>query len=220
MAIPLLSLLLMGGSVAANTIGANRQSAALAAAQNAERARQQGFDNEAFAINAQMRDRYNDAQGQTDQASSRLADLYTAGLEQPTTRAVTPLPQSDSNIVTSSDATASASARADAQDQARRLGAFRGFGDMFSGVSRLQGRDAASLGQIGSFKRGSQSVLPTELQAASGKGSGWMMLGDLLSAGAGIAGTPGGFSNLSGLFSGGGGGIMLPGKLFSGNSWG
>lgn len=219
MAIPLLSLLLMGGSIAANTIGANRQAAALNATQQAERMRQKGFDEEAFAINAQMRDRYGDAQGGTDAAASKLTDLYTAALDQPSTEPVAALPQSDSNLVVQSDATAAADARADAVDNARRLGAFRGFGDYFGGVSRAQGRDSASLGQIGSFRRGSQSVLPAELEAASGKGRNWMMLGDLLSAGSGLAATPGGFGKLGGLF-GGGRGITVGSNLFGGNSWG
>lgn len=217
MALGLLPLLFMGGSIAANTIGANRQGRAIEGTLAAERARQQKFDNEAFALNDRMRDRYDDPTGDMAERSTKLADMYTAALDQPATEPVAALPQSDSNLVVASDATASADARADAEDNARRLGAFRGFGDYFGDMSRLQGRDSATLGQIGSFKRGSQSILPAELEAAQGKGRGWMMLGDILSAAGGIAGMPGGFSKLGGMFKGG---ITLPGSnLFGGASW-
>lgn len=186
----------MGGSIVANTIGAKKRDDAIASTMAAERMRQNKLDEEAFALNATMRDRYVDPVGDTAERSSALADMYTAALDQPSSRPVTALPQSDSNLVVTSDATAAAGARADAEDNARRLGAFRGFGDYFGDMSRLQGRDSATLGQIGSFKRGSQSVLGSELEAAQGKGGGWMMLGDLLSAAGGIAGMPGGFGDL------------------------
>jgi hypothetical protein len=50
------------------------------------------------------------------------------------------------------------------------------------------------------MRRGSQGVLPMELEAAQGKGAEWRLLGDLLSAGSMFAGTGAG----AGLFGEGG----------------
>lgn len=207
MALPLaIPLLFTAASVAANTMGANKAAKATSSALAAERARQNMLDGEAQALLAQSQNRYEDFGGQQDARESELAGMYTDALDAQPAKPIAGLPQSDSGIVVQSDATANAEARGDATDRARRLAAFRGFGDLLGDTSRLQARDASQIGTLGSFKRGSQAVMPTELNAAGMKGAGLRQLGDMFNLAAGIttgpalAGGAGGGGILSGLF--------------------
>ena len=187
MAFPLLLPLLFSvGSIAANSVAANRQARAQADAMAAERTRQSQLDREADAVNAQSLARYDDIGGQTQDRSTDLAQTFTDALDVPAARPVAAMPQSSSNLVVANDAREAQGARADAEDNAVRLGALRGFSDMFGDISRDQGRDGAQLGLVNAFKRGSSGVLPMELQAAQQKGQGLMMLGDMLNMGAGL----------------------------------
>lgn len=187
MAIPfLLPLLFTAGSIAANTIGSNKAASAMASVQNAERQRQKQMDDQAYAINDKSRDRYDDFENKQGEKTSDLAEYFKGAATSEPTEAMTAAPQSDSNLVVASDAEAASAARARADDSAEKRAAFRSFGDLLGDFGRMGLRDAGDLNMIRSFKRGSQSVLPSELQAAQQKGSGWMMLGDLLNLGAGI----------------------------------
>jgi hypothetical protein len=215
MAIPLvLPLLFTAASVAANTMGANKAAKATSSALAAERARQNMLDAEAEGLTAQSQGRYEDFQGQQDARESDLAGMFTEALDTQPAKPIGVLPQSSSNVVVQSDAAASEDARGDGVDRARRLAAFRGFGDLLGDTSRLQGRDAAKIGTIGSFKRGSQGVMPTELNAAGMQGAGMRQLGDLFNLAAGITTGPalagGSFPGLN---------IGSPGSLFGGSSW-
>jgi hypothetical protein len=213
MALPfLLPLLFSAGSMAANSIGANRRDNEIAGVLNAERRRQKQFDDESYALNDASRNRYNDVQGTVGTASNNLAEMFNAPVDEAPAQPVAALPQSDSNLVVSSEARARAGARTETDQRARDLGALRGFGDALGGIGRLQGRDAGQLGLIGSMRRGSQAVLPQELDAAQTAGGGWMTLGNLLNIGAGLTGNA--------FLSGGGGGGINIGRLFGGNSWG
>jgi len=219
MAVPfLLPLLFTAGSMAANTIGANKAASAVNAANMAERIRQKQFDDEQAAITAQALGRYDDMQGQQEQAATDLTGMFTQVMDQPAATPAAALPQSSSNLVVQNEAAAKDDARATAMDRARRLGTFRGFGDALGGIQRLQGRDNAQLGLIGSMRRGSQGVLPMELDAASQKGQGWMMLGDLLNLGSGLLTGPALMGK--GLGMGRGLNIGRSGSLFGGNAWG
>lgn len=191
MAIPfLLPLLLSGGSVIANSMAANAQAKAQAAAMEAERIRQRQYDTESYALNDASRNRYEDFQTQQADRSSQLADMFKSTTDAPPAEPVAALPQSSSNLVVQNDAKQSADAKAKTNAQADRRGAVESFGDLFGTISRAQGRDAGQLGMIGSLRRGSQNVLPLELQAAQEKGRGWMLLGDLLNLGAGLTTMP------------------------------
>lgn len=145
----------------------------------AERIRQQQFDQEAAALNTQSQDRYQDFQGQQDQRSKTLADMFTqAPAALPPT--ADPMPASSSNLVVQAEA----KERGEARDRTNQIGAalgnLRSFADVLGATSRLQGRDASQVGQIGGFKRGSSNVLGMELEAANAAGSGTRMLGDVL----------------------------------------
>lgn len=186
MPLPLAIPLLLGGlSMGANYIGNQKAQNATAGAMAAERRRQNKLDEESYALNAAARDRYQGAEGQIEDKSTELSDMYTEALSQPATRPQAIAPQSDSSVIQNIDATTEAASRADGQDRARRLGEFRGFGDFMGETMRGQSRDAGQIGMLGGFKRGSQGVLPMELEGAATKGQGWMMLGDLLNMASG-----------------------------------
>ena len=211
MALPfLLPLLFSAGSIAANSIGAKKQSNELASVLNAERQRQKKFDEESYALNDASRNRYNDVQGTVDARANDLTGLFDETTSAAPAKPVAALPQSSSNLVVSSEAKARAGAKAETDQRAENLGALRGFGDALGGIGRLQGRDAGQLGLIGSMRRGLQAVLPQELEGAQTAGRGWMTLGNLLNVGAGLTGNA--------ALSGAGGfkfGSFLP-KLFGG----
>ncbi len=181
MAMPLaLPLLFMGGSMAFNTMAANKQANAIASANNAERLRQRKYDDQAFAINDQSRDRYEDFSGQQDERSESLAEYYKGAASSEPTQPISAAPKSDSNLVVSADAKASEEAGATNDANAERRAAVNSFGDLLGGFGRMNMRDAGELNTLRSFKRGSSSVLPYELQAAQTKGQGLRLIGDLL----------------------------------------
>lgn len=189
MALPfLLPLLFTAGSMAANAIGSSKQQNEIAGVLNAERRRQKQFDEQSYALSDASRNRYNDVQGTVGVASSSLADMFNAPTNEAPIAPAAALPQSDSNLVVSSENAAKAKAKSETDKRATDLGALRGFGDALGGIGRLQGRDAGQLGLIGSMRRGSQAVLPQELDAAQTAGGGWMTLGNLLNIGAGLTG--------------------------------
>lgn len=214
MALPalFLPLLFSGLSMGANMMGARKQDEALAAATTAETSRQKRFDEQAYALNDKATDRYDNVAEQQSDRTENLAQLYKdAASSEPVTQAVA-APQSSSNLVVASDARAKAKADARAENNAENLATLRSFGDLFGDLGRDQQRDASELNILGSFKRGSQSVLPMELQAAQSKGSGWRLAGDLFGAAGAIA-TPMALTagGLPGWF---GGGAPLAGTEF------
>jgi len=198
----------MAGSTVANTIGNKQAEKALAGAQNAERVRQKQFDDQSFALNTASQNRFADMPAQMDTKATDLAEMFNAPAEEQPVDPVLAMPESSSNIVTSRENAAKAKAKGETDQRATDLGKLRSFGDILGGASRMQGRDAAELGLIGSMRRGSQAVLPLELQAAQDKGRGMRMFGDILSMGGAMVG-PGGF------FGGGGGGLFGPGAASS-----
>lgn len=190
----------MAGSTLANTIGNRKADQALAGAQAAERTRQRAFDDESFALNTAAQNRYTDMPAQIDTKSGELAQMFADSTQEQPAEPIITTPETTSNIVTSRENAAMAKAKGETDARAASLGNFRAFGDILGEASRLQGRDAGQLGLIGSMRRGSQSVLPLELEAAQNKGGGWRLLGDILGAGSAMAG-PGGWLENSSLFN-------------------
>lgn len=211
MPLPLLPLLFMAGSIGANAIGAKKADNALAGAMATERARQNKFDEESFALNQTAQDRYADMPEKIDTKAGDLAAMFGEASEEAPAAPIISTPASSSNVVTSRENAALGKARGETDARAASLGGLRAFGDVLGDATRMQGRDAGQLGLIGSMRRGSQAVLPMELQAAQGKGAGFRLLGDILSAGSMFAG-PGGF-----LAGGAGGGFNIGGP---GSLWG
>lgn len=200
---------LTAGSTVANTIGQNQVANARNDALEAERIRQNAFDQEAQALNAQSQDRYQDFGDQQDQKSQELGDYFAgqqienqaAAGEQAAASAV---PTSSSNITVREEAKQRGAASQFTDQQGRALGELRAFGDLLGGIGREQARDASLIGQIGGFKQGSSAVLPYELDAAASAGQGAKTFGDIL----GLAGTA---ATGYGVSRGAGGPTKLPG---------
>lgn len=208
MALPLLPLLFMGGSIAANTIGNRQAQKALAGAQAAERTRQRQFDNESFALNEAAQNRYADMPTKIETQAGNLAEMFAAPTQEQPAQPVITTPETTSNVVTSRENAAVAKAKGETDARAANLGNLRAFGDILGDASRMQGRDAGQLGLIGSMRRGSQSILPLELEAAQNKGAGFRLLGDILSFAGGAFG-PGG------MMAGGMGGPLAESAMFN-----
>lgn len=201
MPLPLLPLLFMAGSIGANAMGARKADQALAHAQNAERLRQKKFDDESFGLNAASRERFDDVPADIETRGTDLAALFGEQSNEAPVEAIATAPPTSSNIVMSRENDALARAKAQTDARAVNMGRLQSFGDLLGDASRGQGRDAGQLGLIGSMRRGSQAVLPLELQAAQGKGAGWRLLGDILGAGSSLS-MPGGM--FGGMFGGAG----------------
>lgn len=209
MAFPLLlPLLFTVGSTVANSMAAARQAKARDNALAAERIRQRGLDQEAQALNARAQDRFEGFEGKQGETATKLGDYLATADVQPdvaNAQAASAMPTTQNNIVTREMAKKAGDAKRFTDRQAESLGNLRSFGDLLGDTSRMQGRDASLIGQIGGFKRGSSNVLPLELEAAMQKGGGLRLLGDILgglgSIGMTSALTGGG--GLAGLFGGG-----------------
>lgn len=197
---------LTAGSLAANTVAQNRVQSARDDALAAERIRQGTLDKEAEALNVESRERYEDFEGQESEKAAELADYFT-DQSVPEPSAASALPTSASNITVKEEGKQRGQAKEFTDRTGTALGALRAFGDVLADRSRLQARDAGTIGQIGGFKRGSSGITPYELDAASQAGGGFKLLGDVLGGAGGVATTAGlSGGNLFGLGAGAGAG--------------
>lgn len=155
----------------------------------AENMRQSRLQQEAEAINNASRDRYDDFKGQEEEKGASLAEFFKGqnsadqgGSKMVPVGAPAEAPVGGgNNIVVQERAKQLGKAKAFGDQQATAQGVMRGFGDLLADRSRLQARDAAQVGQIGGFMRGSAGILPLELEAANRKGTRTAMFGDILS---------------------------------------
>lgn len=187
------------GGVGANFAAQQQQEDARSGALAAERIRQQGFDQQTAALNTQSQDRYQNFQGQQDQRAKSLTEMFQAPAQLPP--GADPMPASSSNLVVQAETDARGAARERTDQRAAALGNLRSFGDVLGQTSRLQGRDAGLVGQVGNFKKGSSNVLGLELDAANSAGGDMRMLGDVLGGlgrvgvAAGLSGPPASSAN-------------------------
>ncbi len=206
---------LTGLSTGLNSAAASKAANAREDALAAERIRQSTLDRESDALNVKSQDRYQNFEGQQNEKATQLKDYFTTQqVAAPSAEAA--LPTTSSNITVQEEAKQRGQAKADTDRAGNALGELRSFGDLLGGISRLQARDASQIGQIGGFKRGSQGVLPLELDAASQKGGNLAMLGQI-AGGLGNIGVTAGLSGQSfpSLFGGtaptvGGGAVYGP----------
>lgn len=194
------------GGIAANTIGQSQVAAASNRAAQAESARQAQLRQEAAAVQAHSNSLY---EGLAGKQQDRAADLttYLRGNQLPaqgSAQTTVEAPAGSSNITTQGEASQRARADAYGSQQAGALADMRSFGDLLGTTALAQGRDAGQIGQIGNFMKGSASVLPMELNAASHAGDTAKMFGGL-AGGLGKVGIAAGIngSTLGGLFGGG-----------------
>lgn len=160
---------------------------------SAERIRQQGYDQEAAALNTKSQDRYEKFEPQQAAKAKSLGDFFTQqAVPQP--QAAEAIAPTSSNITVQAEAAERGKAKAFTDRTGQALGELRSFGDVLGGLSRLQARDASQVGQIGGFKKGSSAVTAYELEAANSKGNGLKTFGDILGGlgkigvGAGLSG--------------------------------
>lgn len=187
-------------STGANYFAQQQANDARSGALAAERIRQQGLDQEAAALNATSQDRFEGFQDKQQERAQSLTDMFTQQrAELPPAAAA--MPASSSNLVVQNETRERGEARDRTNQVGAALGNLRAFGDVLGETSRLQGRDASQVGQIGNFKRGSSNILGMELDAASQAGSGLRTLGDVLGGlgrigvAAGLGGAPASASN-------------------------
>ncbi|MGU3656820.1 hypothetical protein [Methylobacterium fujisawaense] len=172
---------LSAGGIAANSIGQSQVAAASNRAAAAESARQAQLRQEAAGVQAHSNSLYQDYAGKqadraTDLASYLRSNQLPAQGQAPST---VEAPATTSNITTQGEASQRARADGFAEQQAGALADMRSFGDLLGTNALAQGRDASQIGQIGNFMRGSASVLPIELNAASHAGDTFKTLGGL-----------------------------------------
>ena len=216
-----LALALTAGGIGANYVGSKKAQAAQQDAMAAERIRQSGLDEEAFAIGDKNRDRYKNIEAQQDTKADELADMFLA--EAGEAPSFGPAPSSD-NLTVRAEREAKGESREYTDQQGRARAELLSLGDLFGDIGVDQGRSMTDLSALYGFKRGSQGVLPHELEAASQEGGGWRMAGDIM-GGLGSVATMGALSGasmpvLGGLFGGGAapaaGTNMLAGRPFAG----
>lgn len=198
------SAALMAGGTAASYAGNSKAERARNDVMLAERLRQRTFDSEADNVNVGARDRYKGFEGQQTDKAASLGEFYrgdTPGIGHNGGPAL--MPQSSSNVTVNEQTKKLGEAKSFNDQQATALGGLRSFGDLLGGISRLQARDAGTVGQIGGFKAGSSGVLPYELDEASRAGDSMKFLGDIL-GGVGKVGVGAGLSggSLGGMFGG------------------
>lgn len=180
------------GSTVANYSAQAKNTAARNDALAAERIRQNGFNQQADALNLTSRDRYTDFSAQQSETGLALGDfLRGQTVAEPTP--VAAMPTSSSDIVVQNENQQRADARDFTDQQGDALGQLRAFGDVLANKSLLGARDAGQIAQINGFKTGSAGVVPYELEKASRAGDGLQFLGDLL-GGAGSVATGAGLS--------------------------
>lgn len=159
--------------------------------------RQQGFDREQQALVAASQGRYENYGAKQEANAETLGDFITGQSRAEVDPAATGIiPGSDSNVTVLEEARQKQKARGETDKNAVRLGDVLSFGETLGDTLRLQGRDASQIGQIGSFRRGSQNVLPYELDAAS-------HAGDKAAFGADILRGLGSVASMYGLTAGG-----------------
>lgn len=186
------------GGVVANQAGADQVAGARSGVMNAELARQFGYDSEARGINSQARDRYARTGADMDARKKSVSDFYgtnNGGLPAagPTAGA---MPAASSGIIVQEGKRQGERTAAFNTQQNNASANLRSFGDVLASKNLGTARDAGQLGTINSFKAGSNSVLPLELQNANAAGNDMKMLGDVL-GGAGQATTLAGLSGFN-----------------------
>lgn len=194
------SLALTAGGAVANSIAQSKVEKARRGAIEAENIRQRKLRQEADAINAGAAERYDEFGADQENRAAKLAEFFSGESREQAKPLAPPgsqLPTTASNITLSEQRKQRAETAARDTAAADALANFRSFGDLLGEISRMQGRDASQINTLGGFMRGSQNVLPLELEAANNKGAGWRTFGDLLNAGGMVTGVMSG----AGVFS-------------------
>lgn len=204
-------LTIAGAAMTGGSILANMQANSAVAKKRdqtmaAETERQRGYSQEAAAINDTSQGRYKDFSSKQSDKSKNIGDYLAAQSKALPQDAPTDAAPASTNVLVQNEREKQLGKTADfGAQQNAALANMRSFGDMLGGISRDQATDAANLGTLGGFMRGSNAVLPMELEAANSAGGGWKTAGTALGLGGSIAtsaGLGGGWDKLSGMFGG------------------
>lgn len=171
----------------------------------AERIRQRGYDQETMALNNQSQERYVGFEPQMEAKEQSLGD-YLASRVAPDPNSSVPsaLPSSSSGVVNQEIDKQRGDAQAFVDQQTGAMADMRSFGDLLSEISIGQARDAGQIGTVGGFKRGSQGVVPLELNHAATAGDDMRLFGDILGGAGSIAtgyGIGGGTGQIASMFA-------------------
>lgn len=183
------ALALTAAGTTAQYIGQRQANKAMAAVTAAESGRQKKLRDEAQGLFEESLSK----QG-SDAQTKRLADAQaereaaTAGNMTDAPVVNVPVQGGAPNIVADETAARVSEGNIRARDEAIAKAALDAFGDLQLGNALMNARYGAQQGQLANFMQGSQSVLPTELSAASRRGDRTKLFGDLLIAGGQIAG--------------------------------
>lgn len=181
----LMSIAAMAAGTGANAIGQSQVNNAREDAVAAERIRQQRLDQEAQVLNDKSRDRYNNVQVDQAAKASELSSMYDQVQQSVVSPGAAPVAAPAAGAGGSSVVAREAEKQAGLTNafntqQALAQGKVSSFGEMLGDKLRLQGRDAAQVGQIGKFKQAWAGLLPLALEDANQQGAGMRMFGDLL----------------------------------------
>jgi hypothetical protein len=189
------SIALTVAGTTAQAAAANQAKKAMQGAQNAERIRQKGYQDESSAVQAGSEARMSKASQDKSQAeaeNARNADYAAANAA-----AQAPIATEGSNLAgdqTANSVIASENARANqralgyAGQQGGAKAALQGFTDLQLGNALANARAMEKQRQLGNFMQGSSNVLGLEMEEASQKGAGLRTLGQLLSTAGTISG--------------------------------
>lgn len=118
-----------------------------------ERYRQGQLDQEAQALNSQSQDRYVGFEDKQAERAGELGDYFVSqqiegGDANAAAAQAAVAPQSGSAITVREEAKQRGKAREFKDEQGRRLGNLRSFGDLVGEIGRAQARDVSEIGQI------------------------------------------------------------------------
>lgn len=173
------------GSTLMNQRAQNKVDRERASALDAERMRQNRFQEEQEALALRSQQDFTEAPKQLVETQTSLEDVLA-----PTTdfaRSDILAPVTSTNTIRVEQDLLSDEAAA-SQDRTRDLAQLRSLGDLLGGAAINQGRAAGELASINSFRNASNAILPLELDAANNAGRQYNLFGDLLSAGSTVAG--------------------------------
>lgn len=192
-------LALTVGSTLAQSAAASQAASARSSALQAERTRQKALEQKQSALSSENQQDFATFQGDQDQRTADLTSYYQEPVAaDANAEAGTVAPQGTSSITTRELAKQSEKATDKTNQQAASLAALRSFGDLMGDKMRGVQRNSSEIDQLTGFRKGSSDALASELDAASQKGAGMSLLGDVLGGLGSIATNYGALKSASG----------------------
>lgn len=192
----LTSLALTAGGAVANNMAANEAAKARSSVLQAERERQQSMERRQTGLSDQS---LGEMENFTEDQQGRVSDLTdyflapTAGDANEDAGMVAP--EGTSSITTREMQRQGDAARGRSNQNAANIATMRSFGDLMGDRMRSIGRNSSAIDQLTGFRRGSSDAMAFEMDAASQRGAGKRLLGDVLG---GLGSVVGGYGAMTG----------------------